>query len=161
MRWRKSSFVGILEDNSRITIGFPFWCVTLVFLLISRNRWRCHVNPNDWHLQLTKTLTILQVMSDKSSTKSRHQPYLFWDAAADFRSVWGYWTSKTNFKTETKYTSNHSRKCCSNDPNFCSSRSPNFNKPFKYFLPEKISTKNSQKYRIWTLSFSIHLLWPG
>ena len=112
------------------------------------------------HLQPIKTKLKIQVMSDKSSTKSRYQSHLFWDAVANIRSIWRYWTSKTNFKTETKHTSYHSRKCCSNDPNFCSSRSPNFNKPFKYFLPKKISTENSQKYRIWTLSFAIHLLWP-
>ena len=90
-------------------------------------------------------------MSDKSSAKGRHKPYLLWDAAADFRGLWRSRTSKTNFKTEAKHTSNHSRKCRTNDQNFCSSSSSNFNKPFKYFLPEKISIKNFEKYRIWAL----------
>ena len=62
MRWRKSSFVGILEDNSRITIGFPFWCVTLVFLLISRNRWRYHVNPwNQAHIGIFNWPKLYQI----------------------------------------------------------------------------------------------------
>ena len=90
-------------------------------------------------------------MSDKSSAKGRHKSYLLWDAAADFRGLWRSRTSKTNFKTEAKHTPNHSRKCRTNDQNFCSSSSSNFNKPFKYFLPEKISIKNFEKYRIWAL----------
>ena len=90
-------------------------------------------------------------MSDKSSAKGRYKSYLLWDAAADIRSLRRSRTAKTNFKTETKHTSNHSRKCRTNDQNICPSSSSNFNKPFEYFLPQKISTKNFEKYRIWAL----------